>query len=300
MYHYDFYEWFAFFAIYCFVGWAFESVYVSFEHKKWVNRGFLNGPFLPIYGFGAIIMLFSALPVRNSIPLTFLFGMLGATVLEYVTGYMMERIFKIKLWDYSYEPLNLNGYICLGCSLMWGGLSLLLVRVIHEPVEKIVVGMDDTALMVVDFVFVAYFIWDLVISVRQAFDLKKIIEEQILQNEKVQRMQKRIDVMIAVAEDDKARRQEKLAETREELQEKLAESKEELQEKLAESREELQEKLARAKAELEQAKESYAERTRIYGKRAMHILKRNPGVTSKRHKLNKEELASLFKEYFSK
>ena len=283
MYHYDFYEWMAFFAIYCFVGWAFESVYVSMEHRKWVNRGFLNGPFLPIYGFGAIIMLFSALPVRNSIPLTFLFGMIGATLLEYVTGYLMEKIFQVKLWDYSYEPLNLNGYICLGCSLMWGGLSLLLVRVIHKPVETLVLGINDMALMIIDITFAVYFVWDLVTSVRQAFDLKKIIEEQIMQNEKVLRLQKRLDVLIAVAEDDKTRRQER-----------IAESKEELQEWIAESKEEFQEKLAKAKAELEQAKQSYAERTQAYRKRAMHILKRNPGATSKRHKLNKEELAALF------
>lgn len=289
MYHYDFYEWMAFFAIYCFVGWAFESVYVSMEHRKWVNRGFLNGPFLPIYGFGAIIMLFSALPVRNSIPLTFLFGMIGATLLEYVTGYLMEKIFQVKLWDYSYEPLNLNGYICLGCSLMWGGLSLLLVRVIHKPVETLVLGINDMALMIMDITFAVYFVWDLVTSVRQAFDLKKIIEEQIMQNEKVLRLQKRLDVLIAVAEDDKTRRQER-----------IAESKEELQEWIAESKEEFQEKLAKAKAELEQAKQSYAERTQAYRKRAMHILKRNPGATSKRHKLNKEELTALFKEYFSK
>lgn len=289
MYHYDFYEWMAFFAIYCFVGWAFESVYVSMEHRKWVNRGFLNGPFLPIYGFGAIIMLFSALPVRNSIPLTFLFGMIGATLLEYVTGYLMEKIFQVKLWDYSYEPLNLNGYICLGCSLMWGGLSLLLVRVIHKPVETLVLGINDMALMIIDITFAVYFVWDLVTSVRQAFDLKKIIEEQIMQNEKVLRLQKRLDVLIAVAEDDKTRRQER-----------IAESKEELQEWIAESKEEFQEKLAKAKAELEQAKQSYAERTQAYRKRAMHILKRNPGATSKRHKLNKEELTALFKEHFSK
>lgn len=289
MYHYDFFEWLAFFAVYCFIGWAFESVYVSIEHRKWVNRGFLNGPFLPIYGFGAIIMLFSALPVRNSVPLTFLFGMIGATLLEYVTGYLMEKIFQVKLWDYSYEPLNLNGYICLGCSLMWGGLSLLLVRVIHKPVETLVLGLNDMALMIIDITFAVYFVWDLVASVRQAFDLKKIIEEQIMQNEKVLRLQKRLDVLIAVAEDDKARRQER-----------IAESKEELQEWIAESKEEFQEKLAKAKAELEQAKQSYAERTQAYRKRAMHILKRNPGATSKRHKLNKEELVALFKEYFSK
>ena len=86
MYEYSVFEWISFFMIYCFLGWMFESLYVSWECKKWVNRGFLNGPFLPIYGFGAIIMLFVDLPVKNNIILIFLFGMMAATILEYITG----------------------------------------------------------------------------------------------------------------------------------------------------------------------------------------------------------------------
>lgn len=280
MYDYNFLQWIAFFAVYCMVGWAFESIYVSIEHRKWVNRGFLNGPFLPIYGFGAIIMLIFALPVRNSIPLIFLFGMTGATLLEYATGYAMEKIFHVKYWDYTYEPLNLNGYICLGCSLMWGALSILLVKVIHEPVEGVVLGLNHMVLMIADIIFLVYFAWDIVISARQAFDLRKIIDEQILQNETVQRMQKRLDVLIAVAEDDKSKRQEKREESREEIRARIENAKAELEQ---------------LRAEFENVKQSYAERTKAYRKRAMYILKRNPGTVSKRHKLNREQLRELFR-----
>lgn len=285
MYGYGIEQWITFFAIYCFVGWGFESLYVSVEHRKWVNRGFLNGPFLPIYGFGAIIMLFAALPVRDNIALTFLFGMAGATALEYFTGYVMEKMFHVKYWDYTYEPLNLDGYICLGCSLMWGALSVLLVRVVHRPTERLVLQFSDMALRVFDIAFLIYFVWDLVISARQAFDFKKIIDEQIMQNEKVQRMQKRLDVLLAFAEDDRNRIQAKLAESREERQAKAAERRREAE---------------RIKAELEALCRDYAERTKRYRARAMHIWKRNPGAVSKRHRLNKEELAALLREYFQR
>ena len=92
---------------------------------RWVNRGFLNGPFLPIYGFGAVTILISTMSVRDSVPLIFLLGMLGATVLEYVTGACMERMFHVRYWDYSNQKLNLNGHICLTSSLAWGIFSVL-------------------------------------------------------------------------------------------------------------------------------------------------------------------------------
>lgn len=280
MYNYDFFQWIAFFAVYCMVGWAFESVYVSIEHRKWVNRGFLNGPFLPIYGFGAIIMLIFALPVRKSIILIFLFGMTGATLLEYLTGYAMEKIFHVKYWDYTYEPLNLDGYICLGCSLMWGALSLLLVKVIHKPVENVILSIKHLYLMIADIAFFVYFVWDVVISARQAFDLRKIIDEQILQNEKVLRMQKRLDVLIAVVEDDRAKRQERIEENLDEIRTHIENAKAELEQ---------------LRVDLDNVKQSYAERTKAYRKRAMYILKRNPGTVSRRYKLNKEQLRELFK-----
>ena len=135
MYVYSLGQWLLFFFLYCFLGWVWESCYVSAKRRQWVNRGFLHGPMLPIYGTGAVIILLATIPVRDSLWLVFLLGMLAATALEYVTGAAMEALFKVRYWDYSKQPFNLNGYICLTSSLAWGAFSILLVRFLHPPVE---------------------------------------------------------------------------------------------------------------------------------------------------------------------
>lgn len=129
-------QWLLFFFTYSVLGWIRESLYVSTKEHQWINRGFLYGPWLPIYGFGAIIILFLTLPVRKNLIWIFLLGMTGATVLEYVTGDVMERLFHVRYWDYSKQPLNVNGHICLGVSLAWGVFSILLVHFLHSPVEQ--------------------------------------------------------------------------------------------------------------------------------------------------------------------
>ena len=131
-------DWLMFFYIYCFLGWCFESTYVSIQHKKWINRGFMRGPFLPLYGSGAVIMLFVTIPVRDNVFLTFLFGAVGATILEYFTGAAMEALFKVRYWDYSNNRFNLNGHICLGTTIAWGFLTLAMVHILQTPVEAVV------------------------------------------------------------------------------------------------------------------------------------------------------------------
>ena len=141
MYLYSLSQWLLFFFFYCFCGWVWESCYVSAKRRQWVNRGFLHGPMLPIYGTGAIIILLAAIPVRENPALVFLLGMLAATALEYVTGAAMEALFKVRYWDYSQQPFNLGGHICLTCSLAWGAFSVLLVRFLHPPVEALVLRL---------------------------------------------------------------------------------------------------------------------------------------------------------------
>ena len=97
---YTIFQWLMLFYLYCFFGWCFESTYVSLKQRHFVNRGFMRGPFLPIYGSGAIMMLVVSMPVRDSLVLTYVTGMLGATALEYVTGVAMEALFKVRYWDY--------------------------------------------------------------------------------------------------------------------------------------------------------------------------------------------------------
>ena len=137
---YTFCQWLFFFYFYCFLGWIWETCYVSVLKGHWVNRGFMRGPFLPIYGSGAIIVLIFTLPYRTNAVAVFYMGMISATIMDYVTGVVMEKLFHVRYWDYSNQKLNLNGHICLTSSLAWGVFSVLLTMHGHKPVENMVLG----------------------------------------------------------------------------------------------------------------------------------------------------------------
>lgn len=126
-----------YFYIYSFLGWIYESILVSVREKRWANRGFLIGPICPIYGAGGL--LFAVMGTHMSIPLTFLVCMVSSAVLEYFTGYTLEKLFHASWWDYSDMPLNLNGYICLPASLLFGAMGVAVSHFIH-PVVALPVG----------------------------------------------------------------------------------------------------------------------------------------------------------------
>lgn len=135
----DIYDIVIYFTLYSFVGWSFEVVYAAYKEKRFINRGFLAAPICPIYGFGALLTLYTdsliktkPIPVYTSI----FFTLLITTALEYLTGYVLERFLNIKAWDYSNEPLNLHGRICLKFSLFWVLLAYLLVAVLHPAISS--------------------------------------------------------------------------------------------------------------------------------------------------------------------
>lgn len=171
------------------------------KEREWLTGGFLHGPMLPIYGSGAIIVLLCTIGVRDQIVLTFLFGMIGATILEYVTGACMERLFRVRYWDYSHMPLNLKGYICLPVSLGWGVFSVLLMRVIHVPIENLVLQIPERIAEVVSVVCSSAFAVDFTLSFSEAMDLRDMLIRLSDSNEKIQRLQKRLEVVSAFAED---------------------------------------------------------------------------------------------------
>ena len=209
MYVYTLGQWLLFFFLYCFLGWVWESCYVSAKQHRWVNRGFLHGPLLPIYGFGAVIILWATLPVRGSLPLIFLLGMLAATALEYVTGAAMEALFKVRYWDYSGKPFNLNGHICLTCSLAWGAFSVLLVKVLHPPLEDLVLRLPAFLADALACVLTVYFTADTVRSFQAAMDLREVLTRLTEENEDLRRLAKRAEVISAFAEEDLRRFREK-------------------------------------------------------------------------------------------
>ena len=177
VYEYSLWQWGLVFYLYCFLGWCFESTVVSVQQRHFVNRGFLRGPMLPIYGFGATILLHVSLPLYDKPAALFFASMIAATAFEYVVGVIMEKLFKVKYWDYSTHRFQFQGRICLQSSLCWGFLGLILARVIHPPVEWIVVGLPFAALVIVDILLTAGFASDVVVSVRTALDLAKLLEE---------------------------------------------------------------------------------------------------------------------------
>lgn len=209
MYEYTWYQWLAFFYIYCFFGWIFESVYVSFKERRPVNRGFLRLPLLPLYGTGAVMMLWVSLPVKDHLGLVYLAGVAAATALEYVTGWGMERLFKMKYWDYSGKRFNVKGYICLSSSAAWGFLTILLTEVLHRPVEAFVLGLSQAAELAAVGVLSLFFAADAVQSVRAALDLAKVLEAVNAMRRELEEMQ----VQMALLRQETGQRMEEARES---------------------------------------------------------------------------------------
>lgn len=176
MYTYAWYHWLTFFYLYCFFGWIFESVYVSLKKRHFVNRGFLRLPMLPLYGTGAIMMLWVSLPVQDSPVLVYCSGVIAATILEYITGYGMELLFKVRYWDYSNQPFNLKGYICLSSSVAWGFLTIIMTDIIHRPIEGMVLSLSPAWEGAFLIIVSALFLYDTIHSTREALDLARALE----------------------------------------------------------------------------------------------------------------------------
>ena len=154
------------FTIYSFLGWLCESVYCSIPAKKFINRGFLNGPFCPVYGFGALIVIFLLSPYENSLLALFLCGTLATSTLEYITGFLLEKCFHTKWWDYSKRPFNIHGRVCLRNSLLFGVLSVLVMKLIHPPIAKLIAGIPHWLMPILAYSLLFYFAVDSIIAVR--------------------------------------------------------------------------------------------------------------------------------------
>lgn len=197
MYTYPWYHWITFFFIYCFCGWIFESTYVSLKSRRFVNRGFLRLPMLPLYGTGAVMMLWASLPFKDHIVLVYFAGVVAATLLEYVTGYAMERLFKMKYWDYSNQPFNLHGYICLSSSVAWGFLTIFLTEVIHKPIAELVLNLNPVLEFSMIAVVGALFVSDSIKSTKEALDLGRALESMTKLKAEVEELQLQLALLKA-------------------------------------------------------------------------------------------------------
>ena len=164
------------FFIFSICGWIYESTFVYIRSHKPVNRGFLTGPVLPLYGTGATLVYIILRPVSHRPSLLFLCGMIVATVLEYITSYMMEKLFHTKWWDYTNEPYNINGRIALIPSLFWGFLSLLLFDTLEPLAIKFINLIPYKTGIVILCILISLFLADLVYTVITTINFRKQLE----------------------------------------------------------------------------------------------------------------------------
>lgn len=297
MIHYRTFQWLFFFYMYCFFGWCFESAWVSFKSKKLVNRGFMRGPFLPLYGSGAIMMLVVSMPFRDNVLLTYFAGVVGATVLEYITGVTMEALFKVRYWDYSNQPFNFQGHVCLSSSIAWGFLTILMTRVVHQPIARIVLMIPDRVLAYVTGMVTIYIVIDFTLSFKAALDLRDILGRMQKLKEEMERMQRRLDVIIAFNNEEKEqKRQERelsLSELSSGLKQRFASLKESIQSRPAAYEENVREEVAELRGKFSHypdPQENYKELLDFY-KRDM--IRNNPTMVSKKFKNTLDELKNI-------
>ena len=297
MIHYKKFQWLFFFYMYCFLGWCFESTYVSVKSKKWVNRGFMRGPFLPLYGSGATMMLVVSMPFQENVLLTYIAGVVGATALEYITGVTMEALFNVRYWDYSGQPFNFQGHICLKSSLAWGVLTILMTRVIHRPIEQFILSIPGNALFYVTALLTIYIVADFTLSFKAALDLRDILIKMQRIREEMERMQRRLDGIIAFSNEEKEQKKQEreltLSELSFNLKQKFAGLKESIQMKPSAFEEEIREEIAELRGSFSNypdPQKNYNEMLDFY-KRDM--LRNNPTMVSRKFRGALEELKSI-------
>ncbi len=180
----SYYQIASFFIIYSFIGWCVEVVYCTVTSGKVVNRGFLNGPVCPIYGFGmvGVLMVFQNLPVKNpedtDMVVVFFGCMILATLVELIGGWLMLHLFHARWWDYSDKPFNLGGFICPQFSILWGIGGVIVIKLVHPVVSKASGTKipENYGWILLGILYLVYLI-DLIVTVLTVRGLNRDLEE---------------------------------------------------------------------------------------------------------------------------
>lgn len=192
---YTFFYYFLIFFIYSFIGWCIEMISCSYHTKKIINRGFLIGPYCPIYGIASILMTSFLTNYKNDLLVLFIMATFICSILEYITSYLMEKLFKARWWDYSNKPFNVNGRICLINSLYFGILGVLLISVIHPFIINIISSISNDYFYIITTFLFTVFLIDYITSFKITFTLKKSFQN--LRKDSTEEISKKIKETIS-------------------------------------------------------------------------------------------------------
>ena len=170
------YQILAYFLIYSCIGWCLEVVYAAVSTGELVNRGFLNGPVCPIYGFGMIIVLFTLTPLTGNLLLLYIGGVILPSALELIGGWVLYKLYHTRWWDYSDYPFNIGGYICLEFSLLWGVGTIVVMKAVHPIVADLVAMIPPLVGFILMCILYAIYAADVVVTAFAASDLARELD----------------------------------------------------------------------------------------------------------------------------
>ena len=221
----NFYELVWIFIIYAFIGWCTEVSYAALDTGKFVNRGFLNGPYCPIYGCGVVIVVAILTPLKENLLILFAGSFLLTSVLEYITGYILEKVFHNKWWDYSDKPFNIKGYVCLKFSIYWGLACTFIMDIIHPIIYAAIRFIPFVLGVVLLSIIMCVFAADCIITVTTILKFNKRLKVMDEMAASIHRLSDEIGENIYENVTDVIEKSEKFQETHVELMDKISKSK---------------------------------------------------------------------------
>jgi len=163
------------------------------------------------------MMLVVSMPFQGNMVLVYLAGCVGATVLEYITGVIMEALFQVRYWDYSDKKFNFQGHICLTSTLTWGFFTIAMTGVVHKPVEVLMYKIPPHVLTTMTILLTVFIVADFSLSFKAAMDIRELLFKMETARTELMHMQKRLDVIIALASEGVANRKDELVEKTENI-----------------------------------------------------------------------------------
>ena len=155
------------FALFSFIGWAYESIYYTLQQRRPVNSGFLNGCCCPIYGIGGLLDVMLLGEIENPVKL-FLAGLLLTCTLEYFVSWLLEALFKKRWWDYTNWPLNINGRVCIIAGAVFGIMTVFLIKFLAPETFIVINGLPDTAVYITTAIIAALMLIDIIATIHNS------------------------------------------------------------------------------------------------------------------------------------
>ena len=243
----NFYELVWIFIIYAFIGWCTEVSYAALDRGIFVNRGFLNGPYCPIYGCGVVIVVAVLTTLKENLLILFIGSFLLTSILEYITGYLLEKVFHNQWWDYSDKPFNIHGYVCLKFSIYWGLACTFIMDVLHPIIYKGITLMPHIPGVILLCIIMTVFFVDCGITVATILKFNKRLKVMDEMAERIHKLSDEIGENIYENVTDIVEKSEEFQKTHAELLDKLAETKDNLMEIPGSAKEKITETTGAAK-----------------------------------------------------